>query len=121
MIEIAALGARRCPAHGPELAGHRDEVNEGSARAKLIEADARLLAFLGATEDLLVEAAHPLKIRHAQHNMIKSAQLEGRHRHGKTELLILNRSPGRPGPSSRRGKDRSADRAGSEPRRSGGW
>src|SRR5690606_337962 len=62
MIQVAALGPRRRAAHRAELARDGDEIDQGVTGTKLIEADLRLLALVGAAEDLLVEAAHPVEI-----------------------------------------------------------
>src|SRR3546814_10993310 len=57
MIQVAAPGSRRCAAHRAELARDGDKIDQGVTGAKLIEADLRLLALIGAAENLLVEAA----------------------------------------------------------------
>src|SRR3546814_16679377 len=75
MIQVAAPGSRRCAAHRAELARDGDKIDQGVTGAKLIEADLRLLALIGAAENLLVEAAHPVEVDDAQHDMVEAMQI----------------------------------------------
>src|SRR3546814_7551966 len=74
MIQVAAPGSRRCAAHRAELARDGDKIDQGVTGAKLIEADLRLLALIGAAENLLVEAAHPVEVDDAQHDMVERSE-----------------------------------------------
>src|SRR3546814_4003293 len=106
MIQVAAPGSRRCAAHRAELARDGDKIDQGVTGAKLIEADLRLLALIGAAENLLVEAAHPVEVDDAQHDTVEAMQRKGRRIHERLLLVSATRSPARRGPSSRRGRGR---------------
>src|SRR5258706_94437 len=83
MIDVPALGTRCRASRCAERSVDRDEVDERPARAQLEQADLRLGAFVGASDDVAVESQHPIEIRDAQDDMIDPDQGERRTLHGR--------------------------------------
>src|SRR3546814_18621257 len=93
MIQVAAPGSRRCAAHRAELARDGDKIDQGVTGAKLIAADLRLLALIGAAENLLVEAAHPVEVDDAPHARVEPIQRQERPIHSRLLVVSANPSP----------------------------